>query len=207
MAMGGRMKLGVFGGTFDPIHKAHLTVAEEVRTRLGLAEILFVPAGRPWLKANSPISAAEHRLEMVRLAIADKPYFKLSPLEIERAGSSYTVDTIAELKRQCAAADEIFFILGWDNFDQLSQWREPGRLITMCQLVVVPRPGYPAPNLERLEAIIPGLSQATILLDRPHIDINASVIRTRVAQGLSIHHLVPEAVERYIRQHRLYATA
>lgn len=197
------MKLGVFGGTFDPIHKAHLTVAEEVRTRLGLVEILFIPAGRPWLKASSPISAAEHRLEMVRLAIADKPYFKLSPLEIERAGPSYTVDTIAELKRQCAD-DELFFILGWDNFAQLPQWWESARLITMCQLVVVPRPGYPAPNLERLEAMIPGLSRKVILMDKPEIDISAEEIRRRVAQGLSINHLVPEPVDRYIKQHQLY---
>jgi len=203
MAMGGRMKLGVLGGTFDPIHKAHLAVAEEVRIRLGLAEILFIPAGRPWLKAGSPISAAEHRLEMVRLAIADKAYFKLSTLEIERAGPSYTVDTIVELKRQ-RADDELFSILGWDNFDQLPQWREPGRLITMCQLVVVPRPGYPVPDPERLEAIIPGLTQKVILMEKPEMDISAEEIRQRVTCGLPISHLVPGPIDRYIKQHQLY---
>ena len=201
------MNIGVLGGTFDPIHLGHLIVAEEVRAQLDLAEMLFVAAGQPWLKRDSPISAAEHRVQMVRLAIATKPYFKLSTIEVERPGPSYTVDTIAELQGQLDAEDRLFFILGWDNLAQLPRWREPSRLVKMCRLVAVPRVGYPAPDLDSLEAIIPGLSQATILLDRPHIDINASVIRTRVAQGLSIHHLVPEAVERYIRQHRLYATA
>ena len=200
------MNIGVLGGTFDPIHLGHLIVAEEVRAQLDLAEMLFVAAGQPWLKRDSPISAAEHRVQMVRLAIATKPYFKLSTIEVERPGPSYTVDTIAELQGQLDAEDRLFFILGWDNLAQLPRWREPSRLVKMCRLVAVPRVGYPAPDLDSLEAIIPGLSQATILLDTPQIDINASAIRNRVAQRLSIHHLVPEAVDRYIRQHRLYAT-
>ncbi len=200
------MNIGVLGGTFDPIHIGHLILAEEARARLNLAVILFVPAGQPWLKVDSPISPAEHRLEMVRLAIADKTYFKLSTMEIERAGPSYTVDTIAELKAQLGAEDELFFILGWDNLAELPQWRQPSRLITMCHLVAVPRVGYPIPDLNALEAIIPGLSQRVMLMDKPEIDISASVIRSRVAQGLSIRHLVPESVNRYIKQHKLYNT-
>ena len=200
------MNIGVMGGTFDPIHKGHLIVAEEVRARLNLAEILFVPAGQPWLKANSPIAAAEHRIQMVRLAIADKPYCKLSTMEIERAGPSYTVDTIAELQGQLGAGDKLFFILGWENLAELPQWHEPSRLIKMCYLVAVPRPGYPAPDLNSLEADIPGLSHRVILLDTPQIDISASAIRNRVAHGLSISHLVPEPVERYIKEQRLYIT-
>jgi len=198
------MDIGVLGGTFDPIHLGHLVVAEEVKARLDLAEILFVPAGQPWLKMSSPILAAEHRVQMVRLALGGKPYFKLSTMEIERAGPSYTVDTIAELKGQLGAEDKLFFILGWDNLAQLPQWREPARLVDLCRLVAVPRVGYPAPDIASLEAIIPGLSKATIVLDAPHIDITASAIRDRVAQGLPIHHLVPEPVERYIREHGLY---
>lgn len=198
------MNIGVMGGTFDPIHNGHLIVAEEVRARLNLTEILFVPAGQPWLKASSPIAAAEHRIQMVRLAIADKAYLKLSTMEIERAGPSYTVDTMAELQGQLGAEDELFFILGWENLAELPQWREPYRLIKMCYLLAVPRPGYSAPDLSSLEADIPGLSQSLLLLDTPQIDISASAIRDRVAQGLSIRHLVPEPVERYIKQHRLY---
>ena len=200
------MNIGVLGGTFDPIHLGHLIVAEEVKARLDLAEILFVPAGQPWLKMSSPILAAEHRVQMLRLALGGKPYFKLSTMEIERAGPSYTVDTIAELKGQLGAGDRLFFILGWDNLAQLPQWQEPARLVDLCRLVAVPRVGYPAPDLDSLEAVIPGLSQATILLDTPHIDITASAIRDRAAQGLSIRHLVPEPVERYIREKGLYIT-
>ncbi|GAH55909.1 unnamed protein product, partial [marine sediment metagenome] len=106
------MNIGVLGGTFDPVHNGHLIVTEEVRARFNLAEVLFVPAGQPWLKKDSPISPPEHRVNMVRLAIADKPYFKLSTMEIERPGPSYTVDTIAELQAQLGAGDELFFILG-----------------------------------------------------------------------------------------------
>ena len=198
------MDIGVLGGTFDPIHLGHLVVAEEMRDRLGLAEILFIPAGQPWLKVDSPILAAEHRVQMVRLALVGKPYFKLSTMEIERAGLSYTVDTIAELQGQLGVEDKLFFILGWDNLAQLPQWQEPSRLVKMCHLVAVPRVGYPAPDLALLEKSIPGLSQATIVLDTPWIDITASAIRNRVAQGLSIRDLVPEAVERYIRENGLY---
>ena len=198
------MNVGVLGGTFDPIHIGHLILADEVRAGLDLAEILFVPAGQPWLKVDSPVSPAGHRVEMVRLAIADKPCFRLSTMEIERAGSTYTVDTIAELKARLETEDELFFILGWDNLAELPLWREPSRLITMCRLVAVPRPGYPLPDLKALEASIPGLSQRATFMDKPEIDISASVIRNRVARGLTIRHLVPEPVDEYIRQHKLY---
>ena len=198
------MNIGVMGGTFDPLHNGHLIVAEEARTQVNLAEILFVPAGQPWLKTDTSISPAEHRVQMVRLTIADKPYFKLSTMEIERAGPSYTVDTIAELKGELGAGDELFFILGWDSLVELPQWWEPARLIEICHLVVVPRPGYPAPDLNSLEAAIPGLSQRVMIMDGPEIDISASVIRDRVARGLSVHHLVPEPVNRYIKQYGLY---
>ena len=199
------MNIGVMGGTFDPIHNGHLAVAEEVRSRLDLAELLLVPAGQPWLKMDSPILSAEYRVHMVRLAIAGKPHFKLSTIEIERPGATYTVDTMAELQAQLGAENDLFFILGWDNLAELPQWKEPSRLITMCRLVAVPRPGYPRPDLKALEALIPGLSQRVILMDKPEIDISASAIRDRVAQGLPISHLVPEPVDRYIREQRLYA--
>jgi len=200
------MRIGVLGGTFDPIHYGHLIIAEVVRARLNLAEVLFVPAGLPWLRMDSPISAAEHRIQMVRLAIGNKPYFKLSTAEVERAGPSYTVETIAELKGRLGAGDELFFILGWDSLAELPEWREPERLIKLCRLAAVPRVGYPLPDLKALEAAIPGLANRVKLLDTPLIDISASEIRQRVAQGLSIAHLVPEAVDRYIREQGLYTT-
>ncbi len=199
------MKLGILGGTFDPIHKAHIVVAEETRAQLSLAEVLLVPAGQPWLKEDRPILAAEHRLEMIRLAIANQPYFKLSTMEVDRAGPSYTVDTIAELRSQHGAGDELFFILGWDNLAQLPRWKEPSRLIKMCYLVAVPRPGWQRPDLEALEASIPGISQRVVFMEKPQIDVSASAIRERVARGLSLRHLVPEAVAKYIKQHKLYS--
>ncbi len=198
------MKIGVLGGTFDPIHTGHLVLAEEVRLRLGLAEVLFVPAGRPWLKSGTPISPAEHRVRMVRLAIAGRPYFKLSTMEVDRPGPSYTVDTMLKLKSQLASGEELYFILGWDNLEELPRWHEPKRLIELCRLVAVPRVGCPVPDLKTLEADVPGLFKRVIMLDKPEIDISASVIRERVARGLSIEHLVPEAVGKYIREQKLY---
>ncbi len=198
------MNIGILGGTFNPVHIGHLAVADEATSRLGLAEVLFVPAGKPWLKADARILPAEHRLKMVKLAIAGKTCFKLSAIEVERDGPTYTVDTIAELRRQCGAGDELFFIIGWDNLTDLPRWHQPERLISMCRLVAVPRVGCPVPDLDSLEAVIPGLSQRVIMLDKPEIDVSASVIRERVRRGLSISHLVPEAVERYIKEHKLY---
>jgi nicotinate-nucleotide adenylyltransferase len=198
------MKIGVLGGTFDPIHLGHLKVAEEVSASLTLDEIIFMPAGQPWLKADNLISPAEHRLEMIRLALASRDNFRLSTMEIERPGPTYTVDTMAELGRQLGS-EELFFILGWDNLTQLPQWHEPSRLIELCHLVAVPRVDFPPPDLASLDAAIPGLSKRVILLNAPRIDVNASEIRRMVGEGLSIRNLVPEVVERYIKEHKLYA--
>jgi nicotinate-nucleotide adenylyltransferase len=201
------MNIGVLVGTFDPIHTGHLIIAEEVRARLGLAEVLFVPAGQPWLKLNNAnaISPPRHRLEMVRLAIADEPAYRLSTMEIDRPGPSYTVDTMAELSGQVGAGGELYFILGWDNLNQLPRWHQPLRLVELCRLVPVRRVGFASPDLGALEAAIPGLAKSLVMLDTPQIEISSSEIRQRVARGLSIHQLVPEPVERYIIEKRLYA--
>ncbi len=201
------MNIGVLGGTFDPIHMGHLIIAEEVRARLDLDEVLFVPAGQPWLKLNNAnaISPPRHRLEMARLAIAGEPAFKLSTMEIDRPGPSYTVDTMAELSGQVGAEGKLYFILGWDNLNQLPKWHQPLRLVELCRLVPVRRVGFASPDLDSLEAAVPGLSQSLVMLDTPQIEISSSEIRQRVARGLSIHQLVPEPVERYIIEHKLYA--
>jgi nicotinate-nucleotide adenylyltransferase len=196
--------MGLLGGTFDPVHIGHMAIAEEVRRRLELDEVLFIPAGRPWLKVDKHISPAWHRVNMVRLAIGGRLYLRLSKMEIERAGPTYTVDTIAQLKGRIGAADELYFILGWDNLEDLPRWKEPARLISLCRLVAVPRLGSPVPDPVSLEAAVPGLSKRLIMLDKPEIDISASVVRQRVSQGLSIEHLVPEAVAGYIEEQGLY---
>ena len=198
------MKIGVLGGTFDPIHRGHLAIAESARAKLSLAEVYFVPAARTPMKEDGSILAAEHRVRMVRLAIADYPYFKLSMIEIDRPGPSYTVDTIAELRDNLGVENELFFIIGWDSLIQFPRWRQPERIIQICHLVAVPRPGYSLPDVGPLEAAIPGLSQRLIILDEPKIDISATEIRQRAKSGESISHLVPEAVEGYIKENKLY---
>ncbi len=200
------MKRGVLGGTFDPIHNGHLAVAEEVRRRLGLGEVIFVPAGKPQLRSNIPLSAAAHRVQMVSLVIADRPYCKLSLVEIERAGPSYTVDTIKQLSTQLGPGDELYFILGWDNLAELPRWHKPRDLVKACSLVAVPRSGYALPDLETLKALVPGLAGSLILLSAPQVDISASLVRERVSQGLSVRQLVPGTVADYIREQGLYVS-
>lgn len=198
------MDIGVLGGTFDPIHSGHLIVAEEARLRLRLAQVLFVPAGQPWLKVDRAITPAIHRIEMVKRAIAANPYFELSTTEVDRHGPSYTVDTIAILQQQLGTEARILFLLGWDSLAELPRWKEPSRLVQMCQLVAVPRSDSDPPNLEALESSIPGITQSVLFFDMPPVDISSSDIRKRVAQGLSIHHLVPDEVERYVEEQKLY---
>jgi len=197
------MKIGVFGGTFDPIHDGHLAIAEEVRKQLSLEEVWFVPAGQPWLKTERVISPEAQRVKMVELAISGKSYFKLSLLEVSRPGPSYTIDTMVELKRQFKTA-EWYFIMGWDSLTSLPLWKDSSRLITLCRLVAVPRPGSSQPDLAALEKNIPGLSQNVIMLDKPNLDIGATEIRARVAGGLPIDRMVPAPVAKYIKQNRLY---
>lgn len=198
------MKSGILGGTFDPVHLGHLAVAEEACRYLNMNEVVFIPAGRPYFKSSSSISPAEHRVNMLNLAIADKPYFKISLMEIRRPGPSYAVDTLAKMKRQLGTGDELFFIMGWDSLLSLPQWQEPQRLLKLCRLVAAPRPGYPRPDISVLEKDLPGIAERTVVMDQPWIDISATDIRQRVRQGLPIDDLVPRAVALYIRQKRLY---
>ncbi len=125
------MNIGVLGGTFDPIHLGHLIIAEQARLKLDLDKVLFVPAGQPWLKSDRDITPARHRVEMVRLAIEGKPYFELCTLEVERPGPSYSVDTLTTLSRQMEG-HSIFFLLGWDSLAELPRWKEPERLVRLC---------------------------------------------------------------------------
>jgi nicotinate-nucleotide adenylyltransferase len=198
------MKIGVLGGTFDPVHLGHIMMAEEARKSLGLKEVLLVPAGQPMTRSNERITSVEHRLRMLRLAAAGSPHFKVSTVEIERTGPSFTVDTITGLRRKYGSKDEIFFILGWDSLAQLPIWREPARIVKMCILVAVPRPGWPQPSLKALEKDIPGIAKRVVFLENPRVDISATAIREKVARGESIDHLVPGPVVEYIKKHGLY---
>jgi nicotinate-nucleotide adenylyltransferase len=198
------MNSAVLGGTFDPVHLGHLMLAGVVRQYLAPAEIIFMPAARPWMKEHIAISSAEDRLEMVKLATCGREGFSVSTIEIERGGPTYTVDTLRELRGRLPEGRELYFILGWDNLLELPRWREPEALIRLCKLVAVPRIGRRVPDAAMLEKLLPGLSSRVILLAKPEIDISASVIRERVRRGESIRHLVPDAVAGYIEQRGLY---
>jgi GTP-binding protein len=197
-------KIGVLGGTFDPVHQGHILIAEEARAALDLDEVLLMPAGQPMSRDYEKVTTARHRLEMLRLAVADNPELKVSTVEIERQGPSYTVDTISELKKDYGRSDEIYFILGWDSLAQLPDWHEPNRLVSLCYLVAVPRPGWKRPVLKSLEGVLPGISKKVIFLDKPRVDISATDIRELARKGESISHLVPKAVAEYIRKNKLY---
>ncbi|MFH1651165.1 MAG: nicotinate-nucleotide adenylyltransferase [Chloroflexota bacterium] len=200
------MNVGIFGGTFDPIHNGHLAIAEEARTQLGLAKVYLVPAGIPWQKEEGgrEITVAEHRLEMVRLAVADNTCFGISEMEIERPGPSYTIDTVITIQEKLGSEAVLYLILGWDSLEQLPEWHEAADLVQRCYLVAAPRPGYRRPDLKKLEKRLPGISGKVMLMAKPRMSVSSTEIRERLARGLSARHLIPETVNRYIRRHHLY---
>ena len=196
------MRIGVFGGTFDPIHMGHLVVAEDAREALGLDMVLFIPAGQPWFKSYRRITDSHHRLAMVRLAAESNPFFDVSDIEIRRSGPSYTVDTLVELQGQYTNA-EFIVILGVDALREIDRWHQPRLLFEMASVVGMARPGASLdPSV--LNAAIPGASNRMRLLDSALIDISGTDIRRRVAAGRSIRYRVPAEVERYINENRLY---
>jgi nicotinate-nucleotide adenylyltransferase len=197
------LKLGVLGGTFDPPHNGHLLIAREALTQLGLTQVLFAPTRQPPHKNAAAHTPIEHRVEMVRLAIAPYPQFALSRVDVDRAGPTYTVDTMRLLREQFGDQVELFFIMGMDSLAHILTWRAPEQLIQLCQLAVFARPGFAA-NLEQLEEKIPGLRARVVFLQSSALDIAASDLQTRVHAGDSIAHLVPEAVARYITEKGLY---
>jgi nicotinate-nucleotide adenylyltransferase len=198
------VKVGVMGGTFDPIHLAHLILAEQARVFLGLDRVLFLPAGAPWRKAERRIAPVADRVAMVRAALAGDPYFEVSLIESERRGPSYTVDTLSVLQRQLGPQAELYFILGQDALADLPNWREPARIVQLARLAVAARPGCPRPDPAALERAVPGIRERIDVVPMPQVDISSTDIRRRVAQGLSIRFLVPAAVEAYIAAHGLY---
>lgn len=200
-------KIGILGGTFDPVHVAHLIIAEEAKSELGLDRVLFIPAGEPWMKSAQHITPAEHRVAMVRLAIGANSSFAISRVEVDRAGPSYTIDTLEVLAEELGLDTEIFLLLGWDSLATMPSWKEPDRITRMVRLVSFPRPGFSRPDMGRLEAAISGIQSRLIIMEKPLIGISSSEIRTRIASGKSIRYLVPEKVERYISRKGLYQKA
>jgi nicotinate-nucleotide adenylyltransferase len=205
--VGGRIlsgeRWGVLGGTFDPVHVAHLALAEQVRDALDLRAVLFVPAARPVHKPAAGVSPVEHRLRMVELAIADNPAFQISRIEIDRPSPSYSVDTIEQLVAE-RPADSFVFIVSAEAVRELLGWRRPQRLLELCEVAVVPRLGVTTPDRRWLNDKFPGQAERFIFIDGSHLGHSSSEIRARVAAGRTIRYLVPSQVEAYIREHALY---
>jgi nicotinate-nucleotide adenylyltransferase len=197
-------KLGIMGGTFDPIHNGHLIVAQEVAYKLGLAQVLFVPAADPPHKQHQVVAPVEQRVEMVRLALQDNPLFEVSLVDVERVGPSYTVDTLEILHQQYAGQTiEFYFIIGADAAADLLKWHRPQRLLELTKLAAVGRPGYILP-LDRLQAAMPELENRLELVTAPLVEIAAHEIRERIYKGAPVKYLLPSSVEEYIQQHQLY---
>lgn len=197
------MRVGVLGGTFDPIHLGHLVAAEEVRAQLRLDRVVFVPAGLPPHKLTEYVSSVAHRLAMVKLAITSNPYFTVSRVDIDRFGPCYTVDTIELLRDEWGGDVELYFILGSDSLADIVTWHQPERLIRLCRLAVMERPGYRV-DVEELERLLPGITSRIHFINSPQLDISSTDIQRRVRQGLPIKYQVPEAVADYIYEHELY---
>ncbi|HEX7594142.1 MAG TPA: nicotinate-nucleotide adenylyltransferase [Anaerolineae bacterium] len=195
-------RIGVLGGTFDPPHNGHLAIAQAALTQLQLAEVLFAPTHQPPHKLGNAITPIEHRLAMVRLAIAPHPRLTLSRVDVDRAGPTFTVDTMRLLRQQFANA-ELYFIMGTDSLANILTWRAPAEFIRLCRLAVFNRPGFTV-DLDALEAQLPGLRERAVILPAPALDIAASDLQHRVRAGLPITDWVPAAVAAYIAEHGLY---
>ena len=190
-------RLGIFGGTFNPPHLAHLLAAEGVRDHLKLDRVFFVPAAIPPHKQKENIVPAKHRLEMVRLSIKGNHFFDLSDVELHRKGPSYTIDTVREMRRSYPD-DELFFIMGIDLLTDFDTWKDPDRILEECRLVAMNRPGFD------LAVIDKELLMRVELVNVPSVDISSTNIRRRVKSGRSIRYLVTQDVEEYIRRNSIY---
>lgn len=201
--MGVSRRLGIMGGTFDPIHHGHLVAAQEVATALDLPRVVFIPTRQPPHKREEPSASAEHRLAMVRLATGANPLFEVSPLEVDRPGPSYTVETLRRLTSVYADA-ELHFIVGMDSLADLPRWHDPGGILRLATLVAVHRPGWRPVNLWELEAAVPEAVGRVCIVEIPELDISSTDIRERIGGGRPIRYLVPEAVAAYVVEHGLY---
>ena len=193
-------KLGVMGGTFNPIHLGHLVAAETIRDEFKLDEVLFVPSGKPPHKDNDEIASPEHRWMMTLLATASNESFSASAIEIERGGESYTRDTLLQLREIYGKDTEMFFITGADAIVEISTWHKTEDLPKLAKFIAASRPGYKL----AWEKIDPRFRKSTYLVEVPALAISSTEIRRRVREGKTIKYLVPEAVEKYIYKNHLY---
>ena len=192
-------RLGIMGGTFDPVHLGHLVTAEQARADLGLDEVVFLPAGQPWQK-DADTTSAEHRYLMTVLATAANPAFSVSRVEVDRDGPTYTVQTLRELRAQLPEG-ELFFITGADAILNILTWKDADECLELATFVAATRPGY---DLARLET--EGIRAEVCVLDVPALAISSTDVRERFAAGRAVRYLIPREVEEFVRKHGLYGT-
>jgi nicotinate-nucleotide adenylyltransferase len=201
------MKIGVLGGSFNPIHNGHLAVARAAAASLSLDTVLFIPAKTPPHKPGKELAPAQDRLAMTRLAVKGNATFAASDIELSRPSTSYTIDTIKELRALHGRDVEVFFLIGADTIGELSTWKDVAQLVTLCTFVTVARPGWSEKNFDDLAGtfepqVVDSLKQHFITMDP--VPVSSTEIRTKVARGENISGLVPKAVEEYITEHGLY---
>jgi nicotinate-nucleotide adenylyltransferase len=198
-----RRRLGVMGGTFDPIHYGHLVTAEEARWQFGLDEVMFVPTGRPWQKPDRA-TGAEDRYLMTVIATASNPDFSVSRVEIDGPGLTYTVDTLRRLRADLGAGTRLFFVTGADAVLEILTWKDPEEVLRLAEVIAATRPGY---DLSRLAETVPAAAGRVHAMRIPALAISSTDVRARVAAGAPVSYLVPEGVARYIQKRGLYRTA
>lgn len=197
-------RIGVLGGTFDPIHIGHLAGAEDAASQLGLDRVLVVPNRQPPHKEAARVTPVEHRVAMTQLAIADNPLFALDLLELDRPGPSYTLDTLRLLSERQGSGARLFFLVGCDALAQLHTWHEPDSILRESTLTVMERPVASPIDWNTVEDRFPGIRSRIEIVDVAALEISSNDLRARVREGRPIRYYVPPPVVRYIEEHRLY---
>ena len=204
-AAGGKVRIGVMGGTFDPIHYGHLVTAESARVKFSLDKVVFVPAGQPPHKTAGGVSEARHRYLMTVLATVMDPNFEVSRIEIDRPGPSHTADTLRLMRAEKGDSSEFYFITGADAVLEMMTWYNPGEILSQCQVIAATRPGYSRERLHNCAVeMARRFGHRPLEMEVPALAISSSDIRRRVSEGEAIRYLLPDAVESYIRKSRLY---
>ena len=198
------MRVGVLGGTFDPVHLGHLAIAEEVRIKLDLDRVIFIPAGQPRLRADEYLTPAIDRLRMVDLATGDNPRFQVCDIEIQRSGPTFTVDTLVELGQRLDPDTSLYFIVGADILGHFHRWKDPEKVLEACHLVVVSRSGHQDDDWPEWFQGADSAKDKVTQLEIPMVDISGTEIRRRASLGESVRHLVPDLVAEYIQDRKLY---
>ena len=204
MDMGIGRRIGILGGTFDPIHYGHIALGKKVASTLKLKRILFIPAGNPWMKSEKSVSSAHHRLKMLELGIAGIEEFSFSDMEIKRSGPTYTYETILDLTKDKLETKTIYLILGWDAIKEFHRWKNSDRLLKLVRIVAVARPGYEEFSTQYQENKDIRVFDEAVVIDKSISGITSTDIRERIKLKQSINNLVPKDVEENILEHGLY---